>query len=79
MLLGRREIGSGTQNALPERSSRPGQCLEGCSASRVPVGSCDEGGCKASAAPVGKGTSRGPSIVVFLAKTRFSGHHVTDT
>eukprot|EP00961_Rhodomonas_salina_P223186 3018173-Rhodomonas_salina.1 len=79
MLLGRREIGSGTQTALPERSSRPEQRLEGSCASRV--GSCDasEEGCKASAAPVGKGTSRGPSIVVFLAKTLFSGHHVTDT
>eukprot|EP00961_Rhodomonas_salina_P170667 2300929-Rhodomonas_salina.1 len=61
MLLGRREIGDGTQNALPERSSRPGLRLEGRGASRV--GSCDGEGCKAFTAPVEKGTSRGPSIV----------------
>eukprot|EP00961_Rhodomonas_salina_P070363 944698-Rhodomonas_salina.2 len=29
MLLGRREIGSGAQSALPERSTRPKACLEG--------------------------------------------------
>eukprot|EP00961_Rhodomonas_salina_P148226 1995609-Rhodomonas_salina.1 len=61
MLLGHREIGSGTQNALPERSSSPRQCLEGRGASHV--GSYDEEGCKAFTAPIEKGTSRGPSIV----------------
>eukprot|EP00961_Rhodomonas_salina_P157642 2122133-Rhodomonas_salina.1 len=55
MLLGRREIGDGAQNALPERSSHPGQCLdsEGHRPSRVR--SCDERGCKAFTAPVERG------------------------
>eukprot|EP00961_Rhodomonas_salina_P103952 1398927-Rhodomonas_salina.1 len=53
MLLGHREIGDGQQSVLPERSSRPGQCLEGCCPSRV--GSCDERGCKAFTAPIERG------------------------